>query len=54
MPRKEPISPYLERPLRSLEDVLRARAGRVPQRHRSSQTPDAENCNASPPPAKSA
>jgi len=53
--RKEiPVSPYLKRPLRSLEEVLRERAGRVAAARRVEQAPAADNCNRARPPARSA
>ena len=48
------VSPYLQRPLRSLEEVLRERAGGRPAPQRDGEAPAADNCNLARPPARSA
>jgi len=54
MRKQNPVSPYLKRPLRSLEEVLRERSGRRPAPQRVDEAPAADNSNGSLPPAKSA
>jgi hypothetical protein len=54
MRKDDQVSPYLKRPLRSLQEVLRERAGRASAPRRVEQAPVADNSNASLPPAKSA
>jgi len=54
---KNDISPYLQRPLRSLEEVLRQRRQRFLALLAAERTPPADNSNRPPeavPPAKSA
>ncbi|MEO3429157.1 hypothetical protein AAFN88_09890 [Pelagibius sp. CAU 1746] len=51
------VSPYLRRPLRSLEEVLRLRLVRLARQRGQVQLPEADNGNApaeTPPAAKSA
>jgi len=57
MRRDNDVSPYLKRPLRSLEDVLRQRSERLRGPQRPAAAPAAGNSNLPPqnfPPAKSA
>jgi len=54
MRKQDPVSPYLKRPLRSLEEVLRERSGRRPAPQRVDEAPAADNCNRRRPPARSA
>lgn len=54
MRQQDPVSPYLKRPLRSLEEVLRERAGRLPASRRVERAPAADNSNGPRPPARSA
>lgn len=43
------VSPYLRRPLRSLEEVLRQRHGCLARRLWGARVPSADNSNAPPP-----
>ncbi|WP_193370044.1 hypothetical protein [Pelagibius marinus] len=54
---KDLVSPYLQRPLRSLEEVLRERLVRLARQRGSLPVPEADNSNDPDdalPPAKSA
>ncbi len=57
MSNKDLVSPYLRRPLRSLEEVLRQRLARLARQRGHVQVPEADNSNHPTdvlPPAKSA